>query len=340
MNRNGDTHHGDCSRHETGGEKQAILRIAMTMERRQGARAVIRRSERWAFALGVLPFPLIDIAGVSALLMKMIRQLAELYEVPCSGSEVKRVATAVVGASLPTSLGFGAATLSKCIPVVGLVVGLTSTPLSLGAATRFIGLRLVDHFEAGGTLDDFDAKLLWETTTASSSATVGDSGVTTSTGPASAPPENPPATPEASGSGCADHPPVTGEQAADMAHGEPQARDPLDRVSTTSDDTLPDVPDGSSHGKVVVDTQDAHTCATSSVDVQGRAKPDDLTRVAGIGPKIGQVLVAEGIETYAALASTSVQTLLTILDRAGRYYRIHDPTTWPQQAQALLNLKP
>jgi len=58
---------------------------------------------------------------------------------------------------------------------------------------------------------------------------------------------------------------------------------------------------------------------------------DDLTRIAGIGPKISNVLQAAGITTYAQLAATKVDRLGQILDESG--VRLADPGTWPEQAR-------
>lgn len=61
-------------------------------------------------------------------------------------------------------------------------------------------------------------------------------------------------------------------------------------------------------------------------------KGDDLTRVEGIGPKIAELLVADGIDTFAKLAKADVDKLKGILEAAGSNFATHDPTTWPQQA--------
>jgi predicted flap endonuclease-1-like 5' DNA nuclease len=58
--------------------------------------------------------------------------------------------------------------------------------------------------------------------------------------------------------------------------------------------------------------------------------PDDLQRIAGIGPKISSVLQETGIHTFAQLAITDARELKQILQEAG--VRAADPTTWPEQA--------
>ena len=62
------------------------------------------------------------------------------------------------------------------------------------------------------------------------------------------------------------------------------------------------------------------------------AKPDNLTKVEGIGPKIAELLIAEGIVTFADLAATSVERIQEILSEAGPRFSTHTPTTWPAQA--------
>jgi len=59
-------------------------------------------------------------------------------------------------------------------------------------------------------------------------------------------------------------------------------------------------------------------------------KPDDLTKIEGIGPKIASTLTTAGVATFADLAKTSSEKIAEIItDVRGS----HDPTTWPKQAK-------
>ena len=60
---------------------------------------------------------------------------------------------------------------------------------------------------------------------------------------------------------------------------------------------------------------------------------DDLKKIEGIGPKISELLVNGGVPTFAKLAESSVEDLKGILEAAGSRYKMHDPTTWPDQAK-------
>ena len=63
------------------------------------------------------------------------------------------------------------------------------------------------------------------------------------------------------------------------------------------------------------------------------AKPDDLTTIEGIGPKIAQVLGDAGVGSFARLAEKSADDIREILVAANPRYRMFDPETWPEQAR-------
>lgn len=62
------------------------------------------------------------------------------------------------------------------------------------------------------------------------------------------------------------------------------------------------------------------------------ARVTDLQKVEGIGPKIAELLVANGIYDLADLAKTPVERLSSILKGAGARFAIANPQTWPAQA--------
>jgi small subunit ribosomal protein S16 len=62
------------------------------------------------------------------------------------------------------------------------------------------------------------------------------------------------------------------------------------------------------------------------------AKPDDLTKIEGIGPAISKLLNGAGIMTFADLAAKPVADVKQVLTDAGSRYQMHNPATWGQQA--------
>ncbi|MCV2392713.1 helix-hairpin-helix domain-containing protein [Actinotalea sp. M2MS4P-6] len=65
------------------------------------------------------------------------------------------------------------------------------------------------------------------------------------------------------------------------------------------------------------------------------ASADDLTRIEGIGPKIGAALVAAGLTTFAALAEADEDTLRAALSAANVRLAPSLPT-WSAQARELI----
>ena len=61
-------------------------------------------------------------------------------------------------------------------------------------------------------------------------------------------------------------------------------------------------------------------------------KWDELKIVEGIGPKIEALLHNGGIKTWRQLADAPVERLTEILRAAGPDYAMHNPATWPSQA--------
>lgn len=64
---------------------------------------------------------------------------------------------------------------------------------------------------------------------------------------------------------------------------------------------------------------------------------DDLKKIEGIGPKISELLNQYGIHTFEQLAKTEVSRLREILASAGPQLAMHDPGTWPSQANLAAN---
>jgi len=60
---------------------------------------------------------------------------------------------------------------------------------------------------------------------------------------------------------------------------------------------------------------------------------DNLQIIEGIGPKIESLLKGAGINSWIELANTDNEKLKEIMVSAGSRYKMHDPTSWPQQAE-------
>jgi uncharacterized protein (DUF697 family) len=127
-------------------------------DRQARAHSIITKYAAFGFGGGIIPFPMMDIAAVAAVQLKMLADLAELYEVEFVDNWGKSSLSSLVGGSMPHVLAAGTlGSLIKAIPVVGSAVGMASVPLMAAGITYAVGKVFIQHFESGGTFLDFDA---------------------------------------------------------------------------------------------------------------------------------------------------------------------------------------
>lgn len=60
---------------------------------------------------------------------------------------------------------------------------------------------------------------------------------------------------------------------------------------------------------------------------------DDLKTIEGIGPKIEALLNQDGIYTFVQLKESTPDRLTQLLQNSGVNFNLHDPNTWPRQAE-------
>jgi uncharacterized protein (DUF697 family) len=116
--------------------------------RRALARRVVERHKTYAAIGGLSPLPILNVAGVTAIVMRMVKQLSALYGVPFERDRTRSLIISLIGGAAPTGLGTAtASTLAFVLPGHALV-GLGVTAITAGALTRGIGLVFLDHFES------------------------------------------------------------------------------------------------------------------------------------------------------------------------------------------------
>ena len=86
------------------------------------------------------------------------------------------------------------------------------------------------------------------------------------------------------------------------------------------------------HGGQSAKSGAAAVAAPAKKAAKAKSTGDDLTIIEGIGPKIAELFIAQGITTFAQLADTSVERMTEILHAAGSRFAMHKPDTWAQQS--------
>lgn len=124
-------------------------------DRAAEALAIVARHRLLALAGGVVPVPLVDMAVISGLQLRMVAQLAKHYGVPFDKVRARSLIATLAGGAIPQGVAAGVAgTTAKALPGVGTVVGIGSAMATAALATDVIGKAFIRHFEAGGTLAD------------------------------------------------------------------------------------------------------------------------------------------------------------------------------------------
>ncbi len=105
---------------------------------------------------GFIPIPWIDLLGLISVQRIMLVRLAKLYEIPFSKHLSKVWLTTLMGGIASNAASPVVGSALKMIPVIGTLVGGASMAAMGGASTYAIGKVFQQHFEQGGTLEDFD----------------------------------------------------------------------------------------------------------------------------------------------------------------------------------------
>lgn len=105
---------------------------------------------------GLIPVPLVDLAAVSGVQLKMLAQISKIYGIPFHQSRGKAAIGSLVGYVLPHALSFGLiGSILKAIPVLGVLAGTPAMALFCGAYSWALGRVFIQHFESGGTFLSF-----------------------------------------------------------------------------------------------------------------------------------------------------------------------------------------
>jgi uncharacterized protein (DUF697 family) len=127
---------------------------AAAAKRRAAAHKIVSRYKNYAALGGLVPLPVANIASVTGINLRMVKQLSDLYQVPFQRDRTRALIVGLIGGAVPTGVGTAtSATLMFVVPG-GLLWGMGASALTAGALTRAIGLVFVESFEtdaANGT---------------------------------------------------------------------------------------------------------------------------------------------------------------------------------------------
>ena len=121
--------------------------------RRRKAVAIVERYANYSAIGGAIPIPLANAAAITALLVRMVKSLSELYGMPFQRNRTRSIVIGLMGGALPTGFAtIATTTLSFAVPGIYLA-GLAISSVTSGAFARSIGQLFIEHFENGASLD-------------------------------------------------------------------------------------------------------------------------------------------------------------------------------------------
>jgi uncharacterized protein (DUF697 family) len=123
-------------------------------KRRLLANKIVDRHRLYAAGGGLLPLPVASIAGVTAIVLRMVKQLCQLYGVPFERDRTRSLVVSIIGGAVPTGLGVATTSTLAWIVPGGLLFGLAVSAVTAGALTRGIGLVFVESFESEALAHD------------------------------------------------------------------------------------------------------------------------------------------------------------------------------------------
>lgn len=127
------------------------------LTKEEQSQQLVKRYMLWTLGAGAIPIPFVDLAAVTGVQIKMIKELSDHYEIPFNENAGKSITAALLGSISASTLKAGMlGSLLKAIPVAGSLLGAASMSLFSAAACYAIGKVFIQHFEAGGTFLDMD----------------------------------------------------------------------------------------------------------------------------------------------------------------------------------------
>ena len=119
------------------------------------AERIIKKSTISSMAAGAVPVPIVDVALVMGIQMKMLQQLCEAYEVNYSTEKMNAWIASILSGTL--LMRFGGSAL-KFMPGLGWLAGGATLALTSGASTFAIGNIAMGYLAEGQSFVEMDAK--------------------------------------------------------------------------------------------------------------------------------------------------------------------------------------
>ncbi|HEY2839017.1 MAG TPA: DUF697 domain-containing protein [Pirellulales bacterium] len=130
--------------------RQSATRVEVDdTNRRLRADMIVERHTTYSAIGGIVPLPIVNVASMAAIIVRMVKALSALYEVPFQRARARAIVVGLMGGAMPT--GAGVLTSSSLLYIVpgSYFIGAAVCSIAAAACTRGIGQMYVRHFESG-----------------------------------------------------------------------------------------------------------------------------------------------------------------------------------------------
>jgi uncharacterized protein (DUF697 family) len=122
------------------------------------AHTLVNTNVAAGMSIGLLPMPLFDIASIMGVQVNMLRSLCIHYDISFNEKLGKSLLASLAKGVWPVLTVMSVSSIAKGFLGVGTLLGGAGVSTSAGALVYASGQVFIRHFEAGGTLDDFESK--------------------------------------------------------------------------------------------------------------------------------------------------------------------------------------
>ncbi|WP_158931153.1 YcjF family protein [Acidisphaera sp. S103] len=123
--------------------------------RGEKARRLAHSYVGWAVGAGLIPFPLVDVGSLVVLQVKMLTEIAEIYETPLGRERARTLVMSTMGSLAPQGVALtGIPALLKFVPILGTLLGVAVMPAAAAASTLALAEIFIRHIETHGRVPD------------------------------------------------------------------------------------------------------------------------------------------------------------------------------------------
>ena len=130
-------------------------------DRHTQAMQIVHKYMALSGGAALIPIPIVDVTALAGMHIALIKQLSDLYAVEFSEHTARNIIIAILGSIIPGSVSslVGNQVL-RLLPLPTRILSVLGLAAFSAAVAYVIGRMFIRHFEAGGTLLDFDLKRL------------------------------------------------------------------------------------------------------------------------------------------------------------------------------------